>query len=97
MAHIVDWYVSDRGGTATPWMTSHPGEVWSRPLPRPAATWGVHTLFIWSRHAPYWDYFLVKQPAPGNGAPYVPFPDAPPGAVQRVFDSGLWSVWKRTP
>jgi len=97
MAHIVDWYVSDRGGTATPWMTSHPKEVWSRPLPRPSAAWGVHTLFVWDRYAPYWDYFLVKQPAPGNGASYVPFPRAPPGAVTRVFESGLWSVWKRTP
>jgi len=97
MGHIVDWYVSDRGGTATPWMTSHPKEVWARPLARPSAAWGLHNLFVWSRHARYWDYFLVKQPAPGNGPPYVPFHDAPAGAVTRVYESGLWSVWKRTP
>jgi len=96
MGHIVDWYVVDRGGTAAPWITSHPKEVWTPPRLRLSSPWGVHTKFVWAYYAPYWDYFLVKQPAPGNGAPYVPFPDAPAGAVTRVFESGLWSVWKRT-
>ena len=79
MGHIVDWYVVDRGGTATPWMTSHRREVWAAPRWRPAAPWAVGRLFSWRRYGPSWDYFLVKQPAPGNGGAFVPFRDAPRG------------------
>ncbi|HEX2657439.1 MAG TPA: hypothetical protein VHU40_04175 [Polyangia bacterium] len=96
MAHIVDWYIIARGGAATPAMTSHPKELWAAPRPWPQAPWGVHRAFSWERHGVYWDYFLVKQPAPGNGRPYDPFPDAPGDAVTPVFQQGLWSVWKRT-
>lgn len=95
MGHIVDWYVVDRGGTATPWMTSHPKEVWVAQRPRPSGPWGKHEQFSWQRYGAFWDYFLVKQPAPGNAGAYQPFRDAPQGAVSEIFSSGLWSVWKR--
>jgi hypothetical protein len=96
MAHIVDWYIVKRGGAASPAMTSHPKELWAAPRPWPQAPWGVHRAFSWQHHGVHWDYFLVKQPAPGNSEAYQPFPDAPVDAVARVFQQGLWSVWKRT-
>lgn len=95
MAHIVDWYVVDRGGTATPWMTSHPKEVWVAQRPRPSGPWGMQDQFSWERFGSSWDYFLVKQPAPGNAGGYKPFRSAPEDAVRPIFSSGLWSVWKR--
>jgi hypothetical protein len=95
LAHIVDWYVVDRGGTATPWMTSHPKDVWVAQLQRPSGPWGMQDQFSWERFGASWDYFLVKQPAPGNRGAYTPFRSAPKDAVKPVFSQGLWSVWKR--
>lgn len=95
MGHIVDQYLVDKGGNVTPAMSSVPAELWAGWKPVPAAPWGEHTAFSWIRYSPYWDYFLVKQPAPGNGQRYRPFPDAPPGAVDQIYEQGLWSVWKR--
>lgn len=95
MGHIVDWYLVERGGGVTPAMTSHPGELWASPRPWPAAPWGMANAFSWNAHGRHWDYFLVKQPAPGNAGAFVPFAQAPPGAVERVFERGLWSVWRR--
>jgi hypothetical protein len=95
MAHIVDWYIVDRGGSATPAMTSNPKELWAAWRPLPAAPWCMEQYFSWQSHGRFWDYFLVKQPAPGNLGSYTPFRNTPPGAVTRVFESGLWSVWKK--
>ena len=97
MAYIVDHYVIDRGGTASPIMSGHPKELWAHWIPPgPGPGWGMARAFRWRAHARFWDYFLVKQPAPGNGPTIAPFADAPPGEVTRVFEQGLWSVWKRT-
>jgi hypothetical protein len=97
MGHIVDQYLVEKGGNATPVMSSLPGDMWAAWKPVVAASWGDHTVFSWARHATGWDYFLVKQPAPGNGARFQPFPDAPPGAVAPTFEQGLWSVWRKQP
>jgi len=96
MAHMVDWYIVERGGAATPAMTSVPHELWASPKPIPATPWSLEQYFSLQSYGRYWDYFLVKQPAPGNAGRYTPFRgDTPPGAVTRVFESGLWSVWRR--
>lgn len=97
MGHIVDQYLVEKGGNATPSMSSLPDDLWAAWKPVPVGPWGEHTAFSWARHATSWDYFLVKQPAPGNGARYPPFSDAPPGAVARIFEQGLWSVWRKQP
>lgn len=96
MGYIVDYYVVDRGGTASPIMSGHPNEMWIRWVRQgPGPAWGMAHLFRWADHSPGWDYFLVKQPAPRNGSMIKPFADAPPGSVQCVFERGLWSVWRR--
>lgn len=95
MAYIVDYYVVDRGGTASP-IIAGPKELWMAwRRPGPGPTWGMASGFKWTLHASSWDYFLAKQPAPGNGPAIAFFGDAPPGAVTKVFEQGLWSVWKR--
>ncbi|MES1164467.1 MAG: hypothetical protein ABUR63_01815 [Verrucomicrobiota bacterium] len=96
MGYIVDYYVAERGGTASPILYG-PREfpvAWRRP--RPSVPWGRTSQFHWDEHAGSWDYFLVKQPAPGNGPPGLwPFGDAPDGAMAKVYKRGLWSVWRR--
>jgi hypothetical protein len=95
MGHIVDQYLVEKGGNATPAMSSHPSEHWAGWKPVPAAPWGESTQFSWRQHAGPWNYFLVKEPAPGNGAAFRPFRDAPAGAVTKIFERGLWSVWQK--
>jgi len=98
MAHIVDYYIVERGGLATPLMDGHPKDLWVVPNPPPPrAGWGMGRAFNWEKHGRYWDYFLVKAPAPGNGGASPLFAGAPSGAVTKVFEKGLWSVWKGTP
>jgi len=97
MSDIVDYYVVERGGIATPVVDGHTNDIWVAPRSQPPRPpWGVASAFRWAAHGPHWDYFLVKQPAPGNGASIDPFRNAPPGAVSQVATRGLWSVWKRT-
>ena len=96
MGYIVDYYVVARGGTAAPIMSGHPGELWINwRHQRPGPPWGMAPAFNWAAHAPGWDYFLAKQPAPGNGPRLALFARVPPGAVTKVYERGLWSVWKR--
>jgi hypothetical protein len=95
MGYIVDYYTVERGGTASPflWGTN---ELWIEWRPQgPGPAWGAAHAFRWAAHAHSWDYFLVKQPAPGNGPKLVLFSDAPAGSVSKVFEGGLWSVWRR--
>jgi hypothetical protein len=94
MGYIVDNYVAVQGGTASPIMAG-PSELLVRwRAPGPSAGWGLAARFRWSEHAASWDYFLAKQPAPGNGPRLSLFADAPAGAVVKVFERGLWSVWR---
>ena len=96
MGFVVAYYIVERGGTVTPMMSNHPRELWAAWRHQGAQNgWGMARTFRWRAHSGRWDYFLVKQPAPGNGVPYVPFPDAPRGAIDKVFERGLWSVWRR--
>jgi hypothetical protein len=94
MAHLVDWYIVERGGLATPAMTSVPKELWASPKPVPATPWSLERYFTWD-YGRHWDYFLAKLPAPGNGGMYHPFSGSAPGTVTKVFEKGLWQVWRR--
>lgn len=95
MGYLADYYVAERGGTTAPILAEMPEEFWIiwKPI-GPGPAWGMARSFVWSRHARDWDYFLVKQPAPGNGPPTRVFADAPPAAVTKIFERGLWSVWR---
>lgn len=95
MGYVVDYYTVERGGTAVPFLWAVE-DYWVGWRPQgPSASWGLASAFRWQTHGRSWDYFLAKQPAPGNGPRLSLFTDAPAGAVSKVFERGLWSVWKR--
>ncbi|MEP6654024.1 MAG: hypothetical protein ABJA82_11745 [Myxococcales bacterium] len=95
MGYIVDYYIVDRGGTAAP-ILAGPNALWVAWRPQgPGPGWGFASAFNWAQHGRSWDYFLAKQPAPGNGPQLTFFSDAPTGAIRKVFEQGLWSVWRR--
>jgi hypothetical protein len=94
MAHFATVLLGTKGGRVTPVLGGLPKDMWvvAKPEP-PAPIWGLARAFRWERHAAAWDYFLVKRPAPGNGTFPLNWPGTFP--VDRVAESGLWSVWKK--
>jgi len=94
MAHLATVLLGEKGGRVTPVLGGLPKDMWVVAKPEPAAPgWGLARAFRWERHAAAWDYFLVKRPAPGNGTYPLDWPGNLP--VDRVAESGLWSMWKK--
>jgi len=94
MAHFATVLLGKKGGRVTPVLGGLPKDMWvvAKPEP-PAPPWGLARSFHWDRHAAPWTYFLIKRPAPGNGTFPINWPGDLP--VDRVAESGLWSVWKK--
>jgi hypothetical protein len=94
MSHFGTLLLGTKGGRVSPVLGGLPKDMWvvAKPEP-PTPGWGLARAFRWDLHAASWDFFLVKQPAPGNGA----FPIAWPGQfpVEKVATSGLWSLWRK--
>lgn len=96
MAHLATVLLGEKGGRVTPVLGGLPKDMWVVAKPEPVApVWGLARAFRWERHAAPWDYFLVKRPAPGNGTFPLDWPGNFP--VDRVAESGLWSLWKKRP
>ena len=96
MAHAGAYYTARRGGLAVPMMDAVPDDLWVTPTPRPPQPgWGWRHEFRWREHGVHWDYFLVKDPAPGSPPAAAVFDDAPAGAVRLVTQQGLWRVYQR--
>jgi hypothetical protein len=92
--YLVQHYVARSGGAAAPYLKGHPGAYWITMKPPPLhPPWGSPDGFVWSEHAPGYDYFLLELPV--EGKPPAPFEDAPDGAVRLVVSRGRWRLYEK--
>jgi hypothetical protein len=88
--YLGQYYVVRTGGRASPYLMGHPGSYWVTMKPAPLAPpWGDPAQFVWSLHAPGYDYFLLERGA------LDPLATLPRGAVKLISARGQWRLYRR--